>query len=235
MEIKKFDDFVNEGETLDPEQQKHIDDYMSIFNTKEELDPELQMYFTNDGMPMIRHPLVYSIMHSDMMNAMVNKQFHQKKEQCEKAILNKDWPRFIYLHERPYRLQAFQECENDMDDKTYWEQLGDIWIDSENIWQNQDEWLDCLHSSRPDREYIMDDEDREEFNKLPDTFTIYRGYDKRNKNGFSYSLDKTKAQWFASRFGGAKTNLKTVEAKKSDCVGYFGRRGEKEIIYLGNA
>jgi hypothetical protein len=228
MKIKKFEQFQKIDEAL-------MQNLQDIWGKKEELDPELQLYFSeSNGFPMIRHPLVYSIMHTPMQNAYVNAQLKQKQEACEKAIANKDWFRFINMHERPYRLQAFQECEYAMDDKQFWEELGSIWTDSENIWQNKSEWEDYLWSDRPDREYMMDENDREEFEKLPQTFTIYRGYTKgKNEDGFSYSLDKSKAEWFAARFGGSKKDVKTVVANKKDCLGYFNNRNEKEIIYLG--
>jgi hypothetical protein len=219
----------------DKDIEKKMKDLADIFGKKEELNPELAEYYhyTPSGIPIIQHPLVYSIFHSPEQNALVNKQLEYKKTAAAKALDANDWGRYIFLHERPCRLQAFQDIEHKLTDKEYWEELGQIWIDSENIWQNQKLWTDYLKSKRSDREYFMDEADREEFNRLPEELTIYRGYTKgKNENGYSYTLDKNKAEWFSSRFGGGKS-VKTLKVKKKDCFAYLGGRSEKEIIYLG--
>jgi hypothetical protein len=80
-----------------------------MFGEEEDLDPELEPYLeTNElGWTMLRHPLVYSMFHHDRLNALVNKQLHAKLEELDKAIAERNYTKFVYLHERPYRIDAF--------------------------------------------------------------------------------------------------------------------------------
>ena len=210
------------------------EEIIDIFSKKEELHPELKPYLSNlsNGIPALRHPLVYSIFHTDHQNAFINRQYEERKKMLKKAIQKKDYEGFIYIHERPYRLQAFCSLNNVLSDKKYWEILGSIWTDSENIWQNRETWKELLSSKRPHREFMMDKNERQEFVQLPEQLVIYRGYlPYKNKNGFSYTLDEEKAEWFSKRFhADGKVLKKTIF--KSDAIAYFTGRNEKEIVII---
>lgn len=200
-----------------------------------ELNPELKPYYiVQNGIPMIKHPLVFSIFHTDIQNYIINKQFEWKKKEVKEALRKGKWGSFIFLHERPYRLEAFASIAHKIkDSKVYWDILGDIWVDSENIWQNKDVWKYFLENG-PERnkEYFMSMEDREVFKSLPDKITVYRGYQPRkNKGGFSYTLSKEKAEWFAKRFG-KDGKVITREVNKKDVFAYKNSRNEQEIIIL---
>lgn len=218
------------------EESEDLNSYMDILNTKEDLDPELAMYLTHDTRigDMIRHPLVQSIMHSPMLNAMVNKQFKWKKKATTEALEQKDFARYIFLYERPYRLDAFVTIKDGLPDKDYWELLGEIWTDSENIWQNKATWKKLLSSKRAGRNNIMSPEELKVFKKLPDIVTVYRGHQGKNKTGFSFTLDKDKADWFANRWKSAGTTGKTdtVQVPKSKIIAYFSGRGESEVVII---
>ena len=213
------------------------DEVTKLFNTKEDLHPELKKYYfiSDSGIPMIKHPLVFSIFHNEVMNHMMNKHYEYKVSEIKKAILILDYAKFIFLHERPYRLNAFMSIHKLLSDKEYWECLGEIWTDSENIWQNKSSWKILLNSKRPLREHFMDEDDRAAFKNLPEKITIYRGYHpSKNKNGFSYTLNKTKAIWFSNRFQstGVIGEVKERTINKKDCFAYMGGRNESEIITI---
>ena len=58
------------------------------------------------------------------------------------------------------------------------------------------------------------------------------GYIKnKNKSGYSYTLNKEKAKWFANRFGNNGL-VETRTINKSDVFAYTNQRGENEIIIL---
>lgn len=201
-----------------------------------ELNKELKPYYTEEnGIPMIKHPLVFSIFHTDIQNYIINKHYEWKKNEIKKAIKNKKWSSFIFLHERPYRLSAFTAIEADLrkEPKRYWELLADIWVDSENIWQNKHEWRYYLKNGpKKNQEYFMTPEERKELKNMPDKITVYRGYvPGKNKGGLSYTTSKKMAEWFANRFGGNGKLLERVVDKK-DIFAYKSSRNEEEIIIL---
>jgi hypothetical protein len=205
---------------------------MELMNKKEELCEELQQYYRDgDKFNTVRHPLIFSVPHSNQMNALLNAQLIEKKKAVDIALEEKDYNSYIFLHEKPYRFNAFVDIMDNLTDAEYWEILGKVWENSENIWQNKKGWIKLL-TNRENSLLMMDEDELKVYNSLPNIVTVYRGYiPNKNKNGLSYSLDKDKAVWFSERFG---TNgaVFTKQVIKSDIIAYKDGRGEKEVIVL---
>jgi hypothetical protein len=203
-----------------------------LIKDKQDLHEDLRPYVeVGSYFPMIKHPLIFSIPYLEQMNPLVNMQYKQKKELVKKALKQKDYDSYIWLHERPFRLNAFTDIKHKLKSKQYWSILSDIWRDSENIWQNKPIWLYLFLLEIPNREYFMSLEDRAAFNNLPNEIIVYRGYDENNKSGYSYTLDRKKAEWFARRFDKNGKVLKR-KVKKEDIFAYTNQRGENEVIIL---
>ena len=212
--------------------RKALEELMKDAN--EPLDEDLEAFIdtNNDlGMPIVRHPLVIWV--GPIVPGIINKQYRQKLEAVADARKEKKWSSYINLHERPYRLDAFMDVKDEMTDSEYWSSLADVWVDSENIWQNQDIWKSVLSSKRPNRINMMNKDEQKEFASLPNELTIYRGYIKgKNKNGLSWTTDKDKAEWFSTRLAGRGDNpvVQQATVNKKDVVAYFSRRGESEVV-----
>ena len=218
------------------------DIWMDLLKTVEDLDPELVPYMEKGG-PLgrcIRHPLVYSMIHTDQMNAIANRQLAAKKEAVAEAREQREWARFIFLHERPYRIEAFMEIEDQLTDSEYWDHLGSVWVDTENAYQNPDEWMELLTSNRSCREMMSCEDVRGVFSLPPekggllDETIIYRGY--RGENGLygnSWTLDKARVRWFATRFPDAEPAFVAKgKVRKGDVIAYITGRDEQEIVCL---
>ncbi len=83
---------------------------------------------------------------------------------------------------------------------------------------------------KADLSYIYSDEDKEKLAKLPETFLVYRGLMKgAKKQALSWTLDPSRATWFAKRFG---HNGKVYKAtcNKKDILVYLSCRNEEEIV-----
>ena len=151
---------------------------------------------------------------------------HNKARQ--KFIQDENYGAYVWLHERSYRLHAFDNIKDKLTDKAYWEILSDIWVDSENIDDFKIEWVILLfYSTRANQKYFMSERDRKVFDNLPKKITIYRG---GSEDGLSWTLDKKKASWFANRFN-RNLSVFTKSVDKSNCLCYLGERNEDEIIY----
>lgn len=200
-----------------------------------ELDKELQdAIYEGENFNMIRHPLVNTVYSGKPTNRMMNRILAEKKKQLEIAIAEGNFAKYVFMHERPYRLGAFDNWVNDIqfpDGKEYWEVLRDIWTDSENIWQNKLIWRKRLTALYPDREFFMTEDERQLLAAMPDRLTIYRGCKDNNKSGYSWTLDIDVAKWFSKRFKG-KANVLTKTVLKEDVFAYVTSRNEQEIIYL---
>lgn len=198
--------------------------------SSEPLHPDLVPYFEADGAlgAQVRHPLVYQV--PLWSNGSANAYYLQKKRDLDKALEEKNYNRVVYLHERPYRLQAFIQIAKYLSDEKYWSLLASIWTDTENAWQNLDEWRKLFNSSRPKRQRLMDRDEVLAYDSLPDTVKIYRGCQKGiNEDGISWTLKRDKAEWFATRFSKDGVVLEK-EIQKKDIIAVFTNRNEFEVI-----
>lgn len=183
----------------------------------------------------IKHPLFFWIAPiNPEVTDLINASFAKKRASADEALRQKNWGRYIYLHERPYRIDAFEDVMDEMTDQEYWSRLSDIWVDSENIGAQPDRWRDLLLSDRGSRQSFMTDDELAEFAALQPRFTVYRGYSENDQEefGMSWSTDAGVAEWFARRFAREddKIFMEEMEVSKDDVFAYLTRRGEEEII-----
>jgi hypothetical protein len=202
---------------------------------QEELDPELEAYLENVNRlgTCIRHPLVYSMMHSPVLNGMVNQQLRYKQDALAAAEKAEEWHSYIWLHERPYRVNAFVNIAPRMSDVQYWQTLADLWIDSENIRQSPRVWEGLMRSKRPNREAIMDEGELAELAAMPGLIVVYQGHTTRKHDGWSWTINRSKAEWFAHRFSSFESSppvLTEGVVYKRNVIAYFTSRGESEIV-----
>ena len=207
------------------------DELTKILGTMEPLDPALARWRFNDGLPMIKHPLVYD---HDMppLYALSNKRLAVKRKMLRKARATRDFHRAIFCYERAWRLYAFKAIMRRLPPATYWDLLGDVYNDSENVWQNYGMWKRLLTRRVPGRLAIMTDRERMEYFALPDVLTIYRGVHGGHADGLSWTLDRERAIWFATRWKQPRPTLFTGTVRKADIIGYFSRRNESEVVTL---
>lgn len=151
-----------------------------------------------------------------------------RRRQIEQGDVN----RIIGLINKPYRLFYVKCCWDYMSDKDRAESLKFAWITSENtnhdVNVNRHDIQKMLREVK--KEYFMSTSDFEKYKSLSDGLIVYRGIQHNAKeDGFSWTLSKEKAKWFASRFN---NHGKVIERKvqKKDIVAYINDMNEQEII-----
>jgi len=200
-----------------------------------DLIDELCDYITQggkSGLRFINHPYVNTI-YSPELNAMYNLNYLEKKKAVTKARGNSDWATFIFLHERPYRLQALLELVKQHDEagtangaaNIIINNLHNVYIDAEGCHINRESWQRLFNRLPPAHRNTE---------TLPDEVIIYRGTDMPpgKDRGFSWTLNKEKAQWFADRWdkGG---RVRAIEVLRDGIMLYTDDRGESECVYFG--
>lgn len=216
-------------------------DLYALAQSSEPLRDELKPYVRElDGMTILQHPLVYSV--PMFSAALSNRMYEHKLEALKQAEENCDLNTAIYLHERPYRLDALQRYADSFEtEDEYWAALRSVWVDSENIYQNRDTWEELWDEVTPQvrRAVHPEEESWEAFNALPAEVVIYRGYaHEDSREGLSWTTDKEKAEWFARRHRNMTIDVdEPLEAilisgmvKKQDVLAYILDRGENEIV-----
>jgi hypothetical protein len=207
-------------------------EWAKLMTSNEELHPDLLPYVEESEFgKMLRHPLHYEVPWI-FSNAMANRRYEEKLKMVQKAIDSQDWQKYVWLHERPYRIDAFKEVQDFLEDSEYWRLLGQIWTDTENGWANLDDWKELLGSDRAKRNYLMDWDEQMAHESLADTVTVYRGCQKGlNENGISWTFKYEKAQWFATRLGKEGIVLEK-QVPKRDIIAVFTGRNEFEAVIL---
>ena len=203
----------------------------AIERQHEPLHPDLVPYYEEDSFAMLRHPLVYQV--PFFSGGQANYQYEVKKKLVEEALEKKNYQQVIWLHERPYRLEAFKEIQEHLSNRQYWSLLGQIWVDTENAWAHLDLWRELFSSDRANREeWLMDWDEQMAYAGLPETVTVYRGYQPGlNKDGISWTIKREKAEWFATRFGNKGKVLEKKVAKR-DIIAVFTGRNEYEVVII---
>lgn len=205
----------------------------------EPLVPELQECVYVDpalDMKVLKHPLVFSV--PLMLPGQANLALRQKKAMLDDALKREDWASVIWIHERPYRCWALIEYVVGWDDDTnvpiplnyHREEVrdlaADVWVDSENIGQHEDDWAAMFSGWECGDEMLFSD-DPKGWATLPDPLTVYRaGID---DGGWSWTLDPKVAVFFAKRFG-TQHVMSTGRVPKNCVFGYLTRRSESEVL-----
>ena len=197
---------------------------------------------------MLHHPLVISIMYPSIPWQIheTNLRYWLKVVALRKAYLEKDVDAYLMMIERPYRVPEFiRWCLHDkqlnnanptrhiehcnLSKEKYWEVVRWLWTDTENIYEHFVAWMALIldHDTK-DIRLMMDKEDRETFDSLPDEFTVYRGGEYEH---MSWTLSKEKAEWFRDRYEGLQDcKLFEKRIKKDEVLAYINAREEEEII-----
>lgn len=211
-------------------------DIWECLNRVEELAPELEdrLYMGILG-AAIDHPLVQELLYTPRANALLNARLKAKQEAVETATTGMDWHRVVFLHERPHRLDAFRSIEQRLTNIEYWELLAEVWTDSENIWQNREQWITLLTSDRAHWRRIMGHSERSAYQKLPDVLTVYRGYNHEGgEEGLSWTLSEKVATWFSQRHARDAEDGTVLKGlvRKEHVIAHFTGRNEEEIVVL---
>jgi hypothetical protein len=106
--------------------------------------PELARYVVPSklGGLMVHHPLVIELFADPKRAALINERFKNKTREVAAALTAGDFSRYIWLHERPYRLDGFLAIKDhaSLSDARYWQLVGQIWMDTESWWQQRAKW-----------------------------------------------------------------------------------------------
>lgn len=141
----------------------------------------------------------------------------------------------MYVLRSPYYMTFMLYCKDCMSSEDFSRLLGTAWTSQENPNQDINVSVDEARELflAADKKYLMDEEELEKYEALPETLLVFRGVaEGRNPDGMSWTNSKSKAEWFASRFGGNGYLLKK-KIRKSDILAVFTRRDEDEIVVYG--
>ena len=204
--------------------------------------PELD---TKMGIPFLSHPLFhgFSPVIADKKNGEVSMEQVATERQVDRFIEKyydrlrrcEDLSEAFILIQRPFRLPLLWTIRNDIGSMMFRELLPDLWEDTEFPHQFEEEKLADLWSLWDFYGgKLYHPSTKSKLLELSNSVTVYRGYSGKKKysKGFSWTLSKEKALWFAKRLtkSGDKKYLATTTINKSEIMLYTNERGEEEVV-----
>ena len=201
------------------------------------------VYSTDSGIKFSAHPLYQTIWtHQDQEvppgfsqvfgPRWLEKHIRHKLEILEQAREKEDWAQYVFIHERPYRVDALRQLVsvNLVNPHDLPKLILDVWIDTESPHQSYEDWDYLFNAVTCDElNAVLVEEEITARDKLPAKITLYRGADPQYPTGYSFTLDEEKAYWFANRFG-AEGKVRGRVVPKDVTVGPLMGRGEDEMI-----
>lgn len=191
----------------------------------DKLHPDLQPYLRTGGagLLMVHHPLVVEVL---PFWKMCNEKYERKQRQLAEALRRADWHTVIYLHERPYRLDALRTfwLEKAFDLAQFRELLPDVWSDSEPDDADRRYLTMWRQAAKPGICYS------DVSLRLTQPEAIYRGGGKPDeKLGIAWTTDYNTARFFALRYRDIGC-IWTATCDLADVLGYITDRNESEVI-----
>jgi hypothetical protein len=177
----------------------------------------------------IDHLVLAGIISRDDIKDSVAKNRDEYENLCSKS----EFEAALYCVHKAYRAEYLLALIEANGVEALYPAIGSVWISVENIDRDYDLWQDiwsAVVGETGNNLAIMDDEDQAEYAALADTITIYRGFrSKGGEYGWSWTLDRKIAEWFAYRFTGVPM-IATATIPKVAALAYFGGRSESEIV-----
>lgn len=199
-----------------------------------ELHRDLVPYveYSPDWGKMLRHPLVYAV---PLIPGFANNVYEAKGKALREAEAEEDWAACVWLHERPYRLTALIDyiigrdedddiitLDPDLTSQDTLDLVADVWVDSENIGQNIEEWRAIFGYAYG--LWLGNTTERRLFDLLPDPIPAWRG---GTVGDWSWTTSEETALFFSRRSG---IEPRHALIPKADCFGYLTRRSEYELL-----
>jgi len=216
-------------------------DYLAPEPLLDELSVHLGTILLSNGdrMPVLQHPLLYSVPYAPEMNRMLNANFQDKQRRIEKSLEESNDVAYVLAHERPYRADALLALVDlglfhGVSDGAirYWKAVGAWWIDTENALEVLDRWERLWtgpEQFRHAKRFAMTKREQDELAALPDPIEVFHGEEEPDRIGWSWMTDLRVARWFANRFTGGR-RVYTGLAPKDAVIAYLSRRGESEVL-----
>jgi len=222
-----------------------IEDYEYMCNSKKHKETDkLNVMFQTDFLEKTYHDFLYNNKDFNLIQQKLKKWHYDLINNNEKSI---DWDKIIFSA-NPNNLQEIIELHQDkMSDEVYWKIIAHSYTSSNLGHSKNDIISHYLNNKRPNKHFLMNEDERNFLNELPDQITIYRGCSKKEINSkkirYSWTLDKKVAEFFAYEYINLsltnsiekdKSEFDVIEKviNKSEVIAYFNGREESEILYF---
>lgn len=147
------------------------------------------------------------------------------------------------LMDKPARIPALYEVHERMSPEVFWQVFSHVWTYNETCFMHLHAITEMITIERvlsPARLRVMDSTERftyDQFaNRKGGMVKVYRGAARHgtadNLRGFSWTISRDKAVWFAKRYGVENPVLLAGKVKARDILFFTNSRGEQEVFVM---
>jgi hypothetical protein len=80
--------------------------------------------------PQLHHPLLIELFFDPCRAALINHRYRLKSKAVEEKLRDRRWASYVFMHERPYRLDALLRCATlGFAGAEYWKLVGEVWAE----------------------------------------------------------------------------------------------------------
>lgn len=194
-------------------------------------EPEKAEGFNVCHHPYISTPVINSIDTNKSFNIFQDaEEYHRWQEQFKKEITSRKNVYSVFSLIRPaYRITFFKDINQYLSDKDFSKMLAVCWSahgGGEIPASELEMWF-----KKADKNFLMSKKEQKIFSELPEQVTVYRGVRSPEcKYGFSWTLDKQTACWYADRNENKEACVCECMINRKDILCYFDTRNEAEVI-----
>lgn len=133
------------------------------------------------------------------------------------------------LQESPKAIRLFERRKDNLSPYGYWYFLGTLWVSYSGFYPLKN-WIRLFKEKKDHREIcIMKPYELEAFGKLPEKIIVYRAHRPDETEWISYTTSLLTAERFSRERKGI---IQRYIIDKKDCIAFFLRRNEFELIRL---
>lgn len=188
----------------DKKRSSGIASWKEIQKTMRRVEPlreELHSYIekTPNGQ-FIRHPFCNDYVLDLRRCALIHQQIDRRMAEADACFEAADYEGYLRCIDITFQPEYLAKDAWLFGDAQYWKLLGMAYSNQKHTVYYRELFDELFRADRPEREYLMDDEERQMFLRLPDMITVYRGYSADEyESGIAWTLQKEQAIWYAHR------------------------------------
>lgn len=203
------------------------------------LDAEFEVWDEGPipGLRAVSHPLLEEpIPFIPGEEAALNARLDDNRAELRRLEEAGDFEGAVRLHHHDHWTDALLTYRDRLGPKTYWRLVGEFYCDhsAPRAWFATD-WEETFFAPVPEREALMEPDERAAFRNLPDIVEVMRGFaEKGGERGFSWTRSEQTATHFAreaASFPGAGApHVAIGTVPREHVIAVLLRRGEDEVI-----
>lgn len=187
--------------------------------------------------PFFYQPTIYALLDSPSFTpAYVAKLIFDARNRYGRLCAEGEFEAALLSVYKPHRREFLLNLLREHGVENLYNAIRVVWTGVDFFSHDYSLWCEVwshVRESEDGRRHVMHVEDHEPFDSLPEVLTVYRGFQREDggeEYGWSWSLKRETAEWFARRWPNGAPMIATVTVGKSEVLAYFNDRDEAEIV-----